>query len=745
MQPIRSGNPQTILPDEFFKSTFALDYLTNVARLKSEREFNAMMRPVFGSDIPEHTYTALRNALLAGDIHSPHILLFNGGRVSADYDNRDRIIRIHVEAPVDVMFKKDPDSYQDVYLLVVLLHEFGHHIDNVLRQDLCDKDEHGMPTLAPDAPREEGSRFALSMLEALKPEDRDSMDDWLFHPDKPDELLLGFYSDLGYHSRPNPLGVNWEKALASAADIHGSPYHELKHSDPNREAFEAGGSDNRGHSHQTISWVLRDLGFKREEIDAVYFGNWLRDYSQVVDPKITRAPDMPKQFPAVLSRQAWTDLVDVLAVKKFADLRMRYPDQMRVTMDKLGVYRPTEHIDSPLVTDPALPDPRVLDPDFEPWVLSGDPILEPDRQTSMKRYISRSVDSMQQQLRLAMTGKRSLEGLRSFGAALHVLEDLFAHSNFTELSLIKAGHVRVLPWTTPARVKWNLPLVTGTFGGSDVIASLAAPLGKILFSTVELEFELTQPGYRSERDKVMLILLSEHPNQTFLEAFNALLVARDGLITLAKTFGLDTLKFYRCLMKTPAAILLNAYNSAAQGVLTWIGNSVDDAQTLLGGDPNTDASLEPSHSQLAKDHAEHPLHDLAALLATEAVRQVAQAMVDHWDGKPDADPVATATAFFCHPADTDWQYDIVNSWAAIHPEQVVRAESKSELDQTHQHAIEELRDIQAQMTNASQQFLDYLFNSPDEEPSTLRGQLEKLFMEQVSNTAWWKALQNIGR
>jgi hypothetical protein len=540
------------------------------------------------------------------------------------------------------------------------------------------------------------------------------------------------------HSRKNPIMTTTHSQPADAT----IPQHEPL---PVPMRFEASSADAEGHTHQTIEWVLREFGFSREEVDAVYFGNWLRDYSQVVDPKITRAPDMPKEFPAILSRQAWTDLVDVLAVRKFPDLRMRHPADMKVTVDKLGVYRPHEHIDNPLVSEPPVPDPRMLDPDFEPWVLTQDPSLETDPQTSMKRYISRSLDYLQQQLRQTMDQRRSLSGLRSFGAALHVLEDLFAHSNFVELSLIQAGYEGVLPWTTPTEVKWKRALFTGTFGGSDIIASLAAPLGKILFSTEELEFELTQPGYRSDRDKVLLILLSEHPDPHLFSAFKALLTARDELIALAKTFGVDTLKFYRWLISTPAAILLNAYNSAAQGVLSWIGNSVDDAQIALGNDPNIDASIEPTHSQLSKDHAEHPLHDLAAQLASEAVRQVAQAMLDYWEGKPEADPVSVASAFFCHPADTHWHSEQVSAWAASHAEEVQRAGSKTDLDETHQRAVQALQQIQDRLKNESQGYLDYVFTSQDGQSAGLRGVAAKAFMALVSQTSWWKAIQDLGK
>lgn len=700
------------------RSTLALDLLTQLAGTHTPAAFAQELSNVFGDDIPPHIYTKLQDKLLAGEVANPEVLLTWDLGFEADYDNRERVIRVDWAFFMRTTAK--PQQYW--WLLTALLHEFGHHIDNVLRHELIDENA----PVATDAPFEEGHLFTLWLTEAARPAQ--------------DELTFATYTEIAATERQ--YAISWGSACEAIRDYLASAdlRFEPSHSNSDREAFEAG-TDSKGSTHQTIEWVLRDFNFSRVEIDAVYFGNWLRDYSQVVDPKITRAANMPKEFPATLSREGWTNLVDVLAAKKFVDLRMRYPNEMKVTPKKLGVYRPTEHIDNPLVIDPPFADPKVRDPDFEAWVLPGDPSLGADRATSMKRYIGNTVGYMEQALRLAMKQGRSLEGLRSFGAALHVLEDLFAHSNFAELSLIKAGHVRVLPWTTPVHVKWNLPLVTGTFGATDVIASLAGPLGKILFSTQELEFELTQPGYRSDRDKVMLVLLSEHPDQDYFKAFNALLTARDGLVTLARKMGVDTLKFYRWLINTPAGILLNAYNSAAQGVLTWIGNSVDDAQTLLGSDPNIDPTLEPSHSQLSKDHAEHPLHDLAALLATDAVRKVAQSMVDYWAGKPGADPVAVASAFFCHPADSEWQYPIVTAWADSNPAEVARSESKTELDKTRQVAIDELRAIQNTLIKQSQSYLDYVFNSKAPQPSDFQGYLEQAFMKLVANTSWWKELQ----
>lgn len=715
------------LPDQTLHTTTALDLLTDIADRLGENDFKIQMRDVFGQDIPDHTFGALWTRLTLGEVDNPPVILTEFLGYDADYDNHERVIRIDR----DFLAFATRDSQHHAWLLSALLHEFGHHIDNVLRQDLADRTSNGMSALANDAPFEEGHRFTTWIVALAEPAQG--------------RIQIASHST-ARAKQPVDYSIEWQEALIHLLTLQAKVDDRIQtaHVNPDREAFEAGSAEAQGHTHQTIGWILREVGFTREHADAVYFGNWLRDYSQIVDPKITRGVDMPKEFPAYVSRQAWTDLVDILAVRKFPDLRMRYPQDMRVTSDRLGVYRPNEHIDNPMAIDPASPDPKVRDPDFAPWVLPGDPVLSADPVTSMKRYMTGAVEYMQSQLKLAMTEQRSPTGLRSFGAALHVLEDLFAHSNFAELSLISIGHTRVLPWTTPANVRHNLPLVTGTFGGSDVVGSLAAPLGKILFSTHELEFELSQPGYRSERDKVMLILLGEHPNQNFLRAFQTLLTARDGLVRLARKAGVDTLRFYRWLIKTPAAALLNAYNSAAQGLLTWVGNSVADAQLALGNDPNLDSSVEPSHSQLSKDHPEHPLHDLSAWLASVAVRQVAQAMVDHWNGKQDADPIAVASAFFCHPDDTQWHQGLVQSWAEDNPDQVQRAQSRSDLDEVHQQSIRKLQNVHSQLIADSNVYLDYMF-SDKELPSSALSFLEKLFMKAIANTGWFKELQGFAK
>lgn len=474
--------------------------------------------------------------------------------------------------------------------------------------------------------------------------------------------------------------------------------------------FEAGEGDEHKHTHSSIEAVLETAGFRHDEMRAIYYGNWLRDYSQLVDPKIVRAPDMPKSFPDLLSRDALTKIVDVLAVKAFTDLMKIDRSRFIVTPQRLGVYRASEHIDNPRVINPNPADPKARDADFDDWLLPDDPALEVDPDTSMKRYIQRSVDLMSADLNVAaQAGPSSTDGLRALGAALHILEDFFAHSNFVELSLIKLGHTDVLPWTSEVECKHRLPLVTGSFGGSDIIASLAVPLGKILFPTDQKPFEALQPGARYERDQIIQILLSEHPDERLLQGYEDFLTARDGWAQLP--FSEQVERFY-AFVATPGRLLGNAVGGVMQGLMTVLGNSIDDMQTGLGDDPNTNGSSDPSHSQLAKDHAEHPLHDLAALLARHAVLQVGKAVLGQWhDAEATGHPSQVAAQFFTHAMDTDWQDTLVGKWAEANPEQVRRAALKSELDQVQRHIQSHATEAMQQFQQGSGSFLDTFFES----------------------------------
>ncbi|MEB0040394.1 MULTISPECIES: HET-C-related protein [unclassified Pseudomonas] len=669
-------------------TTYALDQLTDLARITPPAAFALMMAETFGFDIPAHTYFTLQKALLSGNVENPKHVVMPTYTYPADYDNRDRTVRIHPAAIERVL--TDPSTSWE--LLAILLHEFGHHLDNVLRGDLADKNADGTPSVAPDSAREEGSGHAYRMALFGSMDQTDGgIEIATFCPPDADPIAISAC----YFNAMERIQETQSANLNSPINEHGD-----------REGFEAGSGSKDKHTHQTIEAVLGSVGLETSQVQMAYFGNWLRDYSQLLDPKIVRAATMPKDFPNVLSREALTKIVDVMSVAKFKNLRSIRPEFYTVTPDVLGVYRPSQHIDNPKVTNPTPADPTTRDAEFEQWVMPGDPLLEVDPQTSMKRYIQRSVAVMQDELRQAMAQGPDYQGLKPFGAALHILEDFFAHSNFIELSLIKLGHSTVLPWTSKTDCKWHLPLVTGTFGGTDVISSLAGPIGDVLFSTKDVGFKPTVPGFRSERDQIILILLNEHHDEKLLDIFNAFLDARDQWASLPVS---EYVEMYAWFTGTPGRILSNVFNTVMQGMLGLIGNSIDDAQTHFGDDPNTSGSTDPSHSQLSKDHAEHPLHKLAALLAEEAVKRVAQAMVAHWNGEGEVDPVAMATAFFVHPMDCTWQDEIIKDWAFNHPYLVRRSTSKSDLDDLQKNAHDAAEQALKRLRKDGKTVLNFIF------------------------------------
>lgn len=88
--------------------------------------------------------------------------------------------------------------------------------------------------------------------------------------------------------------------------------------------------------------------------------------------------------------------------------------------------------------------------------------------------------------RAANSDEMKSEAYRLLGSALHPLEDFLAHSNFLELMLIHLGHNDVFPFVgnqtqilSPAG-KNVYPMVTGTFGSSDMVVSFLGGIADYL-------------------------------------------------------------------------------------------------------------------------------------------------------------------------------------------------------------------------------------------------------------------------
>jgi len=171
-------------------------------------------------------------------------------------------------------------------------------------------------------------------------------------------------------------------------------------------------------------------------------------------------------------------------------------EEFEVTEERLGVYRPEEHIDNPLGyadgEDARKYDPRLRGP-VDPRELEIDP------QTGMKNYISNERGGWATSagyLRYSFarcihygrvythgsggaSGKEAdlCEALRCLGQALHTMEDFSAHSNYCELALAELGFRDVFAHCgrdtqINLRGKRVYPLVTGTFGAIDFLHSV---------------------------------------------------------------------------------------------------------------------------------------------------------------------------------------------------------------------------------------------------------------------------------
>lgn len=170
--------------------------------------------------------------------------------------------------------------------------------------------------------------------------------------------------------------------------------------------------------------------------------------------------------------------------------------EFEVTEERLGVYRPEEHIDNPLGYAEGL-DARTLDPRLRGPL---DPVeTQIDLRTGMKNYIAneqghwatsagylrysfgRSIHYGRQYTHGSRgKGKEEdlCEALRCLGQALHTMEDFSAHSNYCELALREMGMHEVYPHCGTATEinlpngKRVFPLVTGTFGVVDFLHSV---------------------------------------------------------------------------------------------------------------------------------------------------------------------------------------------------------------------------------------------------------------------------------
>ncbi|ODA78419.1 hypothetical protein RJ55_05800 [Drechmeria coniospora] len=269
--------------------------------------------------------------------------------------------------------------------------------------------------------------------------------------------------------------------------------------------------------------AMKGKKFTKIMVARVYFGNWLRDYSQAIDVGTVKS----------VSAEAIRLLLSVLGFLTFG----YGSGEFEITADRLGCYRPEDHIDNPKNyadnQDARQYDRRLRGPIDEQRELAIDP------ETGMKNYIANDragIMTSSKHVKKLFAGciefgrryknrenKEDLyESLRLMGTGLHCLEDFFAHSNYTELALIEMGERDVFPHVgRDARMQLNgargdvYPIITGTFGGVDFLHSVVGEVSDKMTQNEVDELEGALQEAKSADTSMLRDLLNNLPDGLF--------------------------------------------------------------------------------------------------------------------------------------------------------------------------------------------------------------------------------------
>lgn len=515
-------------------------------------------------------------------------------------------------------------------------------------------------------------------------------------------------------------------------------------------------------AHGDIEKLALKGTFAASEITKIYYGNWLRDYSSVItgnsigfdkpdrselnelSPKPEAVSEYEYGFLSKPSQDTWVKIITLLAANEFV-YKPLFPNNHNIkehvatlsktyetpTKNIVGLYRPEEHIDNPkgLIDETPLSASSLDSPvsyTYSKITTSTSPIEYPTKKlypgalpesltitSKMKKYIKNTVTTdarpssyryFGEQMRLAKKKGRNKTGFRHFGAALHVLEDFYAHSNFVEVALIKLGHKKVYPWVdlymdgTTAIPSSNIdackiPIVTGYFGQLDIIASLGPKIANEFFPTSYQGYKDLKPGDRTLMDELIIIMLDDYigkevgmdESDQFSYLTFGYIDMKANYLTYLEILDLiraaeqmpgigDVITLYKKSMDVISQTISFLPNFIIGSILNALDDTVQARQTQTGS-----VGTNPSHTQLAKDHAEHHFNPLAGYLAYLVVRRIGEEMDTCWKGEKDIESIINLVGdrYFVHPCDVDWIDEHIKDWATKNPSNVKRGESKT--------------------------------------------------------------------
>lgn len=299
------------------------------------------------------------------------------------------------------------------------------------------------------------------------------------------------------------------------------------------QRFEA-----KGHEAAERTALTSGSKMSNEEASMVYYGNWMRDMNQALVPSLAES----------LTPDIVFVIINFLGYKKFG----RY-----MNAEEFGYYIPAEHLDNPagqlpgkqfdyynsppainkemykdvdsLKTSTWAPRPADFttpqaDNDPQTGTVLGANLFSVD-QNGVMAHIRRTNLHVEDRLQYAAQKGRTPEGMMHLGAALHSVEDLFAHSNYVEIAidqLLKEDKT-LLPTLEPENRSVRkltssvdntltpeagdkMPvLTTGTFLGADTLQSVGAEGIKMLREGLgEVKTDAEKAAQDGLMDKIVL-------------------------------------------------------------------------------------------------------------------------------------------------------------------------------------------------------------------------------------------------
>lgn len=532
--------PIDVVKSEYkLESIYAHEQMMSLAKELGEITFMLFMTQIFGYEIEAEALSRLYRDLSDNKIKAPEIIVSKtlvgrrGG--PAGYSNKRKKIIVNEKFVEEAV--KDNDKRAE--LMAALVEEYGHHIDNILRTELSYNGISDTDVI------DEGAKFAY----------------YLFRFDIFNESKLNFAkAELPFFK--GDLIIDFSTLHSKVTQYVEEDRHYEE--DPTDDISNYGAGRNRKHNknaafaHGDIEFealVSKEL-YRQEQVRKIYYGNWLRDFSQVIVKITVRGTNavikgqknkvIKELSPMQLSHEGWVKLIKILAIKEFVfdplkdagknpvddynSLEEKFNTEYGgLTKDILGIYRPEEHIDNPygLKDESDAEDDKKNAISFiyeatgkEKKLYAGAAgnkkswLIDPTRNMSNffwndfgEKYPS-SVTYMKEQLVLAVKKRGTPEGFRHLGAGLHVLEDYFSHTNFVEVSLRRLG-VDAYPWVSYYKGKQHteIPVVSGTFLTDDTLASIGPKMGDLLFDPKITEYKRRVPGQRSLAEKFIISVL----------------------------------------------------------------------------------------------------------------------------------------------------------------------------------------------------------------------------------------------